>query len=156
MASNDLKTFWREQLASARDHYLKDLEALSDEQAGASPGGKARSALDFSYEVSFINRRLAKRLRSEAVEPIQMGPFLTAPENLRTRGAIAADLRESFDEVLEAWDALPEDVSSHMVKFGEGEVPVWQVASFGHMHARYHDGQLNLLQAINGDEEVHW
>ena len=47
----------------ASANYLKDLDAMSEEQILASPGGSARKAVDFTYEVGYINRRIADQDR---------------------------------------------------------------------------------------------
>jgi len=153
----DLHAILRKRLDSARVNYVSDLESMTAEQLGTSPGGAARTPFDFTYEVAFVNRRVAMRLRGEVPEPFPSGGWITAPEGLRTVDQAVAEINSSVDEVLAAWDALAEDdlekgfvgVSGETMSF----IDLMFMVSY---HMGYHDAQLNYLQAILGDAEVHW
>ena len=98
---------------------------------------------------------LASRIRGE--EPVKW-PFegwAKAPEEFRDKDACIAEFVASAQEMLDAYDALGDAYAKLVNGFG-GQQPAAQVVMFCTMHIMYHDGQLNLVQAINGDEEMHW
>ena len=157
MTPEAVKDFIRKQIADAKNDYVKDLDALSDEQLGSSPKGAARCPYDFTYEVVFISRRLAKRLRGETPEPItQDEGWMKAPESFKNKETAKAEVDGSMQEILDAWDKLDPAHLQTPIKLPTSET---NAISLGHMaahHASYHDAQLNYLQAMHGDDKVHW
>lgn len=149
----DLKQHIRSRIANAGKFYAQDLAAMAHDRLAASPGGKARSPYDFTYEVVVVNERIACRLRGEEPPPedgtegwIKAPPEFCDPERARQR------LEESTAGVLAAWDGLPVE------RLGEtaGSMTCLDLGSLCATHMMYHDAQLNMLQAIDGDAEVHW
>ena len=157
MSEFDLKAFISEKLQSNLDLYLKDFEALSDDQLANSPGGVARSPYDFSYEVATVNSRVAMRLRGEEPPKMDSEGWMTAPEDFKDRAKAVAALKNSVNDLKSAWESLPED-KIHM----DLKIPNWDGAtplSMTHMmasHMGYHGGQLNYIQTLHGDAEMHW
>jgi len=155
MQSNDVIAFFAQLIEESREAYVQDLEAMSEEQVSRAPGGTARSGLDFTYEVVVVNQRIAARLRGEEPAPWPFESWVTAPEGWSRDQAVQA-IRDSMNEALEAWKAVdPEKVFQPLVEDKPGTRP----ASFAFMvahHAGYHDAQLNYLQSLAGDQEVHW
>ncbi len=150
----DVQAFFSKQLESVKSDYLKDLKAFALEQRGTSPGGSARTPLDLTYEVAHVNRRLAKRIRGDEVEPFPNDGWMKAPEGYGTTASEA--FASSMDEVIQAWNNLPENELFRPIQLAK-EVThpldlVWMVC----YHTGYHDGQLNYLQSFYGDEKVHW
>ena len=50
-----------ESLETCANFYVKDLEAMSEEQILGTDGGAARKPVDFTYEVAYNNVRIAAR-----------------------------------------------------------------------------------------------
>lgn len=153
MQPSDLKDYMRKSLESTRDTYLKDLEAMSPELLTASPGGSARSAMDMTYEVAFFNRRMAKRMRGEPVEPFKFEGWMKAPADFTDpQGA----LRDSMDELIAAWDATPDAELGRVIEIPSGTTSPFDLAYFAIRHVNYHDAQLNYIQSLQGDDKMHW
>jgi hypothetical protein len=155
MQAQDVKQFFRTQLETAKSDYLKDLDAFEVGQLGASPGGSARTPLDMTFEIAHVNRRLAKRIRGEQVEPFKFEGWMKAPEGYEATAKEAVS--SSFDEVIEAWQNVPENELMRTIPLPDGTTTnpldlIWTVT----YHTGYHDGQLNYLQSMGGDEKVHW
>ncbi len=146
-----MKAYFHEQISGARDSYMKDLEALSPELLASKPGQSTRSAYDYTYEVAVVNHRLAKRLRGETPEKLGEG-WMMVPAEMHDKAKIQAEFTASMDDVLAAWDAL----SDEQVANFEGDYAPIKLAGFCTLHASYHDAQLNMLQSMAGDAEVHW
>lgn len=155
MNQDTIKTFFRKQIEDAKSDYLKDLNALTHEQLAACANDKARSAYDFTYEVVYVNRRLATRLRGETPPPAEDNGWMRAPEAFRNKVSAKQEFEESMDAILEAWDAYPHDLDAP-IKLANGETNALNLGYMAAHHATYHDAQLNYLQSLNGDDKMHW
>jgi hypothetical protein len=151
-----LKSYLRGRIAIGRDRYLDDLQAMSGEQLGQTLGGKARTAYDFTYEVAHVNRRIAKRMRGEDPGPANMDSWLTAPLEFKSRAEAIRQIRESSNEILSAFDAIPEGELERAIPLAKGQTSPLDLATLAAVHMSYHDAQLNFIQAALGDDEVHW
>ena len=151
-----VKELISKQLESARDRYIKDFDAIDEPALGQSPGGVARSPFDFTYEVSFVNKRIAKRLRGEVPEVVDMTGWMRAPEEFRSKGVAIAEFKASTDEVITAWKAIPEGELTKKIELPGGDSSPFNMATLCLGHVTYHDAQLNYLQSLTGDDEMHW
>lgn len=147
-----MKDFFRVKIEAARDNYLKDMEAMPHEQL-AQKTGKARSAYDFTFEVTVINKRTSARLRNEDPGEWLYGDgFPDAPTEWQDKARACSEFKKSMDEILDAWNALSDE---EIAKMEGTNIPVG-LAHFTCIHAMYHDAQLNYKQSLAGDVEVHW
>ncbi len=151
-----MKDVIQNRLELVRDMYAKDLEALSDEQLINPIGGKARAPIDFTYEVAVVNRRIALRLRGLEPEPMEFKGWMVAPEGERTRKAALRGIYESCDAILEAWADLDESTINEEIQTPNGPTTRLKLAMLAMMHVNYHDAQLNFIQALAGDDDIHW
>ncbi len=151
---NDVKAFFAEQLETVKGDFLADLTALEGSQVNTAPGGVARTPLDLAYEVSFVNRRMGKRIRGEAVEPFPEG-FMRAPEGYDLEAA-KLDFSSTMDELIATWDNLPADELFRPIQLPTEVTHPIDLVWLACYHTGYHDGQLNYLQSMYGDEKVHW
>lgn len=136
--------------------YVKDLESLTTDQLAACPGGAARKGADFSYEVAVVNKRVAARLRGDDPGPWPFEAWATAPESEASQEALIALITDSVEEVVTALRNLSEEDLFAPMMLGENETTKFKLASMVLIHLSYHDGQLNYLQSLNGDGEIHW
>lgn len=82
---------------------------------------------------------------------------MIAPEDYRVRDRAVADFNESVDQVLAAWDAIATSELGNTFTMASGEeVSMAEMMLLASYHTAYHDAQLNYLQAILGDGEMHW
>lgn len=155
MTAEAIKTFFEKKIQDSADDYIKDLEAMTQEQLLASQAGAARNPLDFTYEVIVVNGRIAKRLAGETPGPMAEG-WAVAPAELRDKTAIIAAFKTGLAEVLEAWRALPAEDLMKPIMTKSGETTALDMIYMACYHTGYHDAQLNYIQSLNGDAEVHW
>lgn len=155
MDDQTLKAFFRKQIEEAKSDYLKDLESMSQEQLASTPSDKARSAYDFTYEVVYVNRRIAKRLRGESVPPAEDNGWMRAPEEFRNKESAKQEMEASMDEILGAWDNYPNPLDAP-IQLAKGETNALNLGFMAAHHASYHDAQLNYLQSLSGNDQVHW
>lgn len=142
-------------LEHATSNYCKDLATLTEEQFLQSVGGSARAVVDFTYEVAAVNRRIAKRMAGESVPPANDG-WIVAPDELRSKEALTAYLRESSQMVIDAAKTFsPEEAMTVVGPEGFAR-PIFAWVFFAATHTGYHDAQINFIQSLSGDLEVHW
>lgn len=151
-----LKQHLREGMSQNTKLFLDDLKAIPEDQLSVCPGGCARTPADLSFEVSFVARRIAKRLRGEVPDPWTPMPWTKAPENYTSRQQMIDDLESSLSELLSAWDAFPEDQLETPIAIPSGHTTALEVASIAARHPLYHDAQLAYIQTLSGDDAMHW
>lgn len=136
--------------------YLDDLDAMTHEQLAKPFAGKARSAYDFTYEVARVNRKLAERIAgTEPVWPETDG-WTTAPAEYCEKDSCRAEFVASCEAVLDALrnrgaDGILDDLSTP-----RGPSTPYEVAAFASLHTMFHAAQLNYIQTLYGDTEMHW
>jgi hypothetical protein len=145
-------------IKQAGESFVRDIEAMPQHILEKSPGGVARTPLDYAYEIALINKRIAARLRNEDPGP---WPFtdvkwVTCAPEYCDKEKMTNFVRDSFDEVAKAWDAFDETQLETPIKLPSGETNALDLGAMVFSHAVYHDGQLNYAQSISGDDEMHW
>lgn len=151
-----LKEYVLDRLRSAAKRYADDLGASSPETLVLKPGGSARNAFDYSYEVVVVNRRVAKRLCGEDPGPFANDGWIVAPAEFCDRATALSEFRTSANAVIAAIEAENEAQLDRIIPIPSGETSPLDLASLSIGHWTYHDGQINYAQAIAGDEQVHW
>ena len=142
----------------ANGEFVKDLEALSEDNLGKSWSG-SRTAYDVAYEVGLLNRRIAKMCRemNPGPWPWEFGTeWLKAPDDLQSKAAIVKHVEEAGKELV---DSIGIDVEKFVPVTGpggDGTRPIYQIVIGAAKHTFYHDAQLNFMQEMTGDLEVHW
>ena len=138
--------------------FVRDLNALSEENLGKSWSG-SRTAYDIAYEVGLVNRRAAKMCRE-----VEFGPWpwefgnewLKAPDELRSKAAIMKHIEETGQELLDSIGTDVEKIVRVSGPSGDGARPIYQIVIGATKHTFYHDAQLNFIQELTGDMQVHW
>lgn len=142
-------------LNQAVEFYKSDLRALTQDQLTTVPMGKARRACDFSWEVVEVNLRVAKRMAGETLPPPGDDWTVCPPEHAETEKLVAA-IEDSAAKLTEAFKGVGEEGALKEIETPTGPRTPLEMLSFASMHMMYHDGQLNLLQSMHGDSEMHW
>lgn len=144
-------------VANCAAFYAKDLSALSQEQFDQNYGGATRSPRSFSAEVALLTEKTVGLVKGG--EPIGPDPegMKAREEQLSTPAlageAIVSAAAELGKAVLAASD---EDLAREIMMPWGQPMSVYALAHLTATHIMYHDGQLNYVQAINGDAEMHW
>lgn len=145
-----------ELIENAGKDYVKDLESLTTEQLAASLGGSARRGADFTYEVAVVNHRVAARLRGEDPGPWPFESWAVAPEDGATQEALIESVKASTADAADALRSVDDEDLFAPLMLGESETTKFRLAAMVLVHLSYHDGQLNYIQSLNGDGEIHW
>ncbi len=65
-----------------------------------------------------------------------------------------AELKAATEEFLKAWSAVPEGGLEKTL--ADGKLTPLGLATIVNRHIHYHDAQLNYVQTLLGDSEIHW
>lgn len=136
--------------------YVKDLQALSEEQLASNPGGCSRSAFDYTYELIFVNSRFADRLNGIQPPPWNREGWTKAPKDFNSKEVAIAQFQESMDRFAEAASKLTDEDMFTTEADSMKKMSGMDMCTMVSVHTTYHCGQLNLLQTIGGDAEMHW
>jgi hypothetical protein len=151
-----LKDHLRNEIVEHSGMFIADIEASPEEMLGRSPGGVARCPFDFVYEVAFVNIRITVRLQGEDPGPWSPIPWTKAPAKFASKERAIAYLKDSVAGLLAAWDQLPEHDLEKKIPTASGETTPLELGSLAGAHAMYHDAQLNYIQTLSGDADIHW
>lgn len=151
----DHKTIAIEGLRHAFEVYVKDLEALPEDAIIKSPGGKARTVADFTYEVIEVNDKLCAVMRGEETGPWPEG-WTVAPDHLNSKSALIEAFRAAADRTLAAAESYDESGMTEPIEGPRGPTTRFQRFQFMSMHTMYHCAQVNYVQCLMGDDAWHW
>lgn len=137
--------------------YCKDLSCINDEQYTKSFAGVARPANEFTAEVVGMLQACAGLVSGNPL-PEQSDEAKAALEaKVADRVAAQAAVTDACEKLAVAIENMPEDQYGEMVMAPWGmDSPKLAVANVAAGHVWYHDGQLNYIQSLHGDEKVHW
>jgi uncharacterized damage-inducible protein DinB len=144
-------------LQSACRLFLADLQALPEEAFAKEFGGKARTVADIVYEVNLVNDHIGMVIRGE--EPFtwpEGDDWITAPAELKSRDAVIESFEKSSQKILATAEALSQEDLDAPLTTENGETNRGERCRFMAMHMMYHCGQLNFIQAMLGDDKMHW
>lgn len=136
--------------------YLKDIDAIPDEILLTSPGGCARPANELTADVIMLLKWTTGALKGTPTESYQDAAKALAA-TLTTKAAIADAMNQAKDELAAAiGQASDETMNSMVTPPWQMEAPMFIIVLIAVNHIWYHDGQLNYIQCLNGDGDVHW
>ncbi|MBX3114121.1 MAG: DinB family protein [Fimbriimonadaceae bacterium] len=146
-------------LALAGDvNYLtqKDISHLPAGKEGEGCGGCTRSGLAIMAECAVFTDMTTKILKGESVA-FQPGMFDEMTAKVTSKEIASEELNKSFDAFKAQIESMSEADLAEQTTAPWGEpMPKAKLAAFTAAHTFYHDGQLNYIQAIHGDDQVHW
>jgi hypothetical protein len=150
----DLRAHLTKQLQSTLHLLKRDLEAMTHEQLAHSGGEATRTPYDFIYECVIVNNRMTDRIRK--VEPTPWpwgeGQYAIAPDDWRDKTVALERLETSFHNLLAAAVENPDEE----IQLPNEVDTAFGLALFADYHCGYHLGQINYVQTLYGDRQMHW
>jgi hypothetical protein len=137
--------------------YAADIRAIPEEKWNVSFGGCARPASELTADAISILGWTAGALKGNASNDSEEGLLDRLKAECATRqGALALLKRtsEDFDQALAG--CSDEDLAKTVTAPWQMDAPLYMIAQIAVSHLWYHDGQLNYIQCLLGDEKVHW
>ena len=141
---------------TAHQFLIKDMNAVEENQACVCPGGVAKPAIKVVAECAAVNGMVAAMLSggdAKRPSPEERDAYYAS---FTTREAVLTELEQKTQSLYAAIDGLDENTLGEMVEGPIGPMTRFGMAELPAMHMMYHDGQINYIQALNGDGEVHW
>lgn len=137
--------------------YTADINAIPDDKWTATFGGCTRSACDVTADAISLLEWTTGALRgspSSDYGPDGMNQMSAA---IATKESAAARLKSAAGEFVAALnEASEESLQSVVTPPWQMAAPLFMLAQIAVSHVWYHDGQLNYIQCLLGDDKVHW
>lgn len=156
MAVLQPKAHLRETTLTIQRRLIQDLEAMAEDKINTCPGGCARPALNLVAECAMINALVAGYLRTGVAERLPPDQRQAHLASFDTREKARAYLEQTTQDLLNALETLDENTLGDVSEPLGRPMSRFEIAQLPAMHMMYHDGQLNYLQTLHGDDQIHW
>lgn len=146
------------QTQKALDDLIRAVEALPEDKRGWSPGESGRSALDQLKEVAMVPVFYVAVLQSGAPSPELHGSLRAEAESLTSFEEVQQLARERTADLCARILSFPESRLDEEVTlpFNRGmTVTMADVLGLHYWNTVYHLGQVNFIQTLLGDREMH-
>ncbi|MCC6404669.1 MAG: DinB family protein [Fimbriimonadaceae bacterium] len=138
------------------DMYSKDIKALPADKWDATHGGSTRSAAELTADAIALLDWTTDALKGN-VREYGMDDIASMKEKINSPQAAISQLSTSADAFNAALAGASDDaLNSIVTPPWKMDAPLYILAQVAVSHIWYHDGQLNYIQALLGDGEVHW
>jgi hypothetical protein len=137
--------------------YAADINAIPDDKWTATFGGCTRAPNVLTADAISMLQWCTEALKGNLVSDSE-GTMLKALEaEISTKGSAIAKLTEAAGAFTEALTSASDETLNAEVMAPWGmPAPLYTLAQIAVSHIWYHDGQLNYIQCLLGDEKVHW
>jgi hypothetical protein len=139
------------------DMYNKDIRAIPADKWTATFGGASRSAMEATADVigllNWTTEALKGNVESDIQSYISEDVRAACAEQEGACGALSA-AAGAFAGALGS--ASDEALNSLVTPPWKMDAPLFILCHIAVSHVWYHDGQLNYIQSLLGDGEVHW
>lgn len=148
------------ELANKLEGYARlmslDIRNMPDDMMRSRPAEKARTAYDIIYEVSWLNRSVVDALEGRVDSITVPDGWVTAPAEFQDPKIALEAFETSVKSVADKLrGATPEQLDTVMPT-PMGPTPIRAMAGILPVHVMYHSGQLNYIQTLHGDDQIHW
>jgi hypothetical protein len=154
----DARGYLKGWLAALQDMYGKDVRAIPEDKWNATFGGCTRSACELTADAVQLLDWAAEALRGNVIAVTPSPDRLDGMKSeCATRDAATARLGKSCGQFVAALsDASDEALNAMVTPPWQMPTPLYMIAQIAVSHVWYHDGQLNYIQSLLGDDKVHW
>lgn len=145
---------WARQLSHM---FIADLKHVPDASLTEAQGGKCRTVADIVAEVSGLNMMAVGAITGN-------GPAMPTDEEraayvstLTSKDACINAIQSSADALAQALsDASDATLSESFTAPWGMTTSKYQFANIAANNMWYHDGQLNFIHMLNGDDKIYW
>ena len=149
----------RQAALGARDRLLKTFAAVPEDKLGWSPAPSGRPALRIAAHCAVSYGAFARMLRGEPMPATSMEDVRRYSEaemdKLTTRAAVVAAIQSGSEQVDVALAELPEERLGTTIKLPMGDLPMGFIMSLPAIHAHGHASQIDYLETLWGDMQMH-
>ena len=137
---------------------INDVKAIPADKHTACPGGCAKSPLYMIAECASVNTMAANYLKTGEPRPRstpdERDALLKSYTDTEKTLAFLKESVAAYKEAVEAFDAAR--FGEHNDEFLGRPMTNFGIAELASVHMMYHDGQLNYIQMLLGDSDIHW
>lgn len=134
-----------------------DIKAMPADKWATTYGGCTRSAQDVVAETINLLNWTTQAMRGNVIAGTEEAyPASTRDICADQQGAIDALAIAGKEFGAALAEASDETLSETIMAPWQMPAPLFTLAHIAVSHVWYHDGQLNFMQALLGDEKVHW
>lgn len=157
MQGVDARAYLAGWLTGLVDMYTKDISALPADKWDATHGGCTRPASELTADAIALLDWTTDALKGNVRDDYGMDTIAAMKAKCSDPQAAAAQLASSADAFNSALAGASDEALNAMVTPPwKMDAPLYVIAQIAVSHIWYHDGQLNYIQALLGDGEVHW
>jgi hypothetical protein len=157
MPGLNVKEFLINSLRTQHVRLVNDLKALPEEIRDKSSGGCARSPLYMITECAQLNEWIAELLEKGEAKRLTPAEEEALYGSVDTTEKALAMLEKSVIRLAAVYEALDDNTLGDITDKPFGRpVQKFAPASLPISHMMYHDGQLNFIQSLQGDDKIHW
>ena len=155
MSEIDLNAHLRGTIERFSDYLCKDLAAMPEEEAAEEANPGFRPALKTVAHCAMIYTAATSILKTGGMPDVSDEQRTAFVESASSREKALEVFRDATKDLLEAVDAFPAERWGDPVEGFFGPTML-SAASIAVIHTMYHDGQLNHLHLMQGDNAMHW
>jgi len=135
----------------AHRHLLTGLKYIADDKLDWVPMGSAKTPRQIALECATAYKLTGQLIRGEMPEWAPPDPAAYP-----TRESVVAALDAALADLFSTLDALTSEQLAEKRQAPWGETTVGETIWMAFWHSVYHDGQLNYIQTLLGDTEMHF
>ncbi|MBL8059828.1 MAG: DinB family protein [Chthonomonas sp.] len=137
--------------------YTADVNAIPEDKWNQSFGGCTRPASELTGDALSLLIWMTDALRGNVRTDTEEDVFESTKGLCQTRESSLATLNQVAGEFQTALMATSDEDLNKVITAPFGmDMPVFMLAQIAVSHLWYHDGQLNYIQCLLGDDKVHW
>lgn len=153
----DARSYLKNWLEGVTGMYMADVMAIPADKWTATFGGCTRPANELTADAISLLRWTAGAIKGSAPEGDYMEAMSALSAECATREAACAALKAASAEMGAALEAADEGrLNAVVTPPWQMDAPLFAIAQIAVSHIWYHDGQLNYIQCLLGDDKVHW
>jgi hypothetical protein len=134
---------------------IRLLDATRTEKRLWKPLDSGRSAVELVVEATLVNRKWALTLREGSYMRLPPEVVAQAEASSQDAAQVTPLLHESAEELAAAILALSPEQLDAQISAPFGTYTVAQCCLLGYWNMVYHEGQINYIQTLYGDDSAH-
>jgi len=154
----DLKAHLKGMAERMKGLLISDVRAIPADKHTACPGGCAKSPLYMIAECATVNMMVAHYLKTGERLPRpsadERDALLKSYTDTEKTLAFLEESVVKYREAVDGFDAAR--FAEHNNEFFGRPMTNFGIAELVGVHMMYHDGQLNYIQMLLGDSNIHW
>lgn len=154
----DARGYLANWLGALNNMYSADVNAIPEDKWKGNFGGCTRTAGDLTADAISLLEWTTMALQGDPPAGDGYEGYMSGLKNeCSTRSGAIGKLQSASDAFNAALKNASDETLNKVVTTPFGmQMPLYMVAQIAVSHVWYHDGQLNYIHCLMGDDKVHW